>query len=188
MTATDRTGSTPLVVIDVQQGMDDPGLPERNNPEAEENVARLLDTWRERGWPVIHVRHDSTENDSPLRPGEPGNAIKPEAEPLESEPVIPKTVNSAFIGTDLEARLRALSAGRVVFCGLTTNHCVSTTTRMAENLGFDPVVVADATAAFDAVDQEGETVPAETVHRVALASLAGEFASLRTTDELLSGA
>ena len=175
-----------LIVIDVQKAFDDPRMGARNNPQAEANIARLLAAWRESGRPVIHVRHDSVEPQSMLRPGQPGNAIKTEAKPLESEPVIGKHVNSAFIGTDLEQRLRKAGQDTVVCVGLTTDHCVSTTARMAGNLGFKTVVVADATAAFDRKSFDGATIPAQEIYRGALASLHGEFAEVVATEDVLA--
>jgi isochorismate hydrolase len=108
-----------LLVIDVQQGFDDPVWGERNNPNAERRVAQLLDAWRASDRPVVHLRHDSTEHDSPLRPDRPGNAFKPEVEPKEGEAVLGKEVNSGFVGTDLEARLHGVGAERVTLVGLT---------------------------------------------------------------------
>lgn len=174
-----------LILIDVQQGFDAPGWGARNNPQAEDNIARLLVAWRASGRPVIHVRHDSQLPNSPLRPGQPGNAFKPVAEPQSGEAVIAKTVNSAFIGTGLEHRLRVAGIAQVVIAGLTTPHCVSTTARMAGNLGFDACVVSDATAAFALTGHDGTPVDAETVHAVALAELHGEFAAVVDTETVL---
>lgn len=176
-----------LLIVDVQEGFDDPRWGWRNNPDVEENIARLLDVWRRSRRPIIHVQHLSREADSPLRPGQLGCAIKGAVRPLPGEPVLNKSVNSAFIGTDVELRLRARDAPALVVAGLTTDHCVSTTARMAGNLGFATVVVADATATFDRTGPDGRRYDAETVHDVALASLHGEFATVVMTEDLLAG-
>jgi nicotinamidase-related amidase len=182
---TSVTDKTALLIIDVQDGLDDPLWGRRNNPDAESNMARLLAAWRARKRPIYHVQHMSTNPKSPLRPDQPGNAIKRIVAPQGDEPVIQKTVNSAFIGTNLEDRLRAADIQSVVIVGLTTNHCVETTARMAGNLGFTTFVVDDATATFDRSGYNGAHYPAETVHAISLASLHEEFATIVTTDQLI---
>lgn len=179
------TKDTALIIIDVQQAFDDPSWGKRNNPDAEENAGRLLDAWREVGLPVIHVRHTSKHPGSLLAPGAPGNEIKPRVRPRDGEPVIEKNVNSAFIGTNLQQLLDEQGIRSLVATGLTTNHCVSTTVRMAGNFGYDTVVVSDACATFDTTTPEGKTIPAEVMHEVGLAELRGEFAAVVTTEELL---
>ena len=175
-----------LLVIDVQKGLDDPGQGARNNPDAERRIAELLAAWRAAGKPVIHVQHMSTEPQSKLRPGLPGNAIKEEALPIAGEPLFQKNVNSAFIGTDLESYLRAKGIQSLVVVGLTTAHCISTSVRMAANLGFDVTVVADATATHARRAVDGTTYSPELIHNVELAALKDEFATIRNTRELLA--
>lgn len=177
--------ATALLVIDVQEGFRDPRWGERNNPQAEANIARLLAAWRAAGMPVIHIQHDSTAPDGAFRPGSAGHRPKPEAMPIEGESVHHKTVNSAFIGTRLEEELRSRHIGALVICGLTTNHCVSTTTRMAGNLGFETYLVSDACATFARATLEGRLRPAEEVHAAALSDLQDEFATVVDTSAVL---
>lgn len=179
--------SAALVVIDVQQAFLDPRWGERNNPQAESNIARLLAAWRSSGRPIRHVVHDSVEPNSLLRPDSPGNAIQPIAAPKAGEPVYRKHVNSGFIGTKLESDLHRDEIDTLVIVGLTTNHCVSTTARMAGNLGFHTFVVSDATASFARPTLDGTLRPAEAVHSAALSDLHGEFATVVDTAEVLRG-
>ena len=176
-----------LVVIDVQKGFDDPKWGKRNNPQAEANIARLLEVWRDFGRPVIHIQHCSKEQGSPFRADSPGNAFKEIAKPVQGELVIQKSVNSAFIGTDLESHLRSQHITGLAIVGLTTDHCVSTTARMAGNLGFTTFVVSDATATFDRSGPNGKKHKAADVHEVSLASLHQEFATVVDTQNLISG-
>ena len=178
-----------LLVIDVQKGMDVYAERfNRNNPALEQNIARLQAAWRESGRPVIHVQHLSREPKSPLRPGQPGVDIKDEVRPIAGEPVVQKSVNSAFIGTSLEADLRRRGLTTLVVVGLQTNMCVSTTARMAGNLGFTTYVISDATATFDNTGPNGKRYPSELLHDVALADLHGEFATVIDTKTALERA
>ena len=175
-----------LLLIDIQKGFDDHYFwGERNNPEFEANVAKLLSNFRAAGKPVIHIQHNSLEPNSPLRPGQTGNDFKPEAQPLAGETIIGKTVNSAFIGTPLEQYLHQQGINELVIAGLTTDHCVSTTTRMAGNLGFKVTLLEDATATFARRSLTGGWVIADEVHRINLASLNGEFCSVVKTADAL---
>jgi nicotinamidase-related amidase len=175
-----------LIVVDVQIGFDDPKWGARNNLRAEACVAMLLDVWRTVQAPVIHVHHRSTSLTGCFRPETRGIEPKPEATPRRGERVFEKRVNSAFIGTNLEAYLRSSGVGTVVVAGLTTNHCVSTTVRMAGNLGFETYVVADATATFDRTGADGRMRPADEVHNAALGDLQGEFAEVVDTETIIA--
>jgi nicotinamidase-related amidase len=179
---------TALILIDIQKGFDDLAYwgGHRNNPEAEQNAAIILNAWRKKQLPVFHVKHNSTTKQSRLAPGQPGNEIKEIVKPLDGEPVIGKNVNSAFIGTDLKERLDKKKISSVVIVGLTTDHCVSTTTRMAGNLGYQTFVVSDATATFDKISSTGKKFSAEQIHEISLVSLHEEFATVLTTKELLA--
>lgn len=176
-----------LLVVDVQQAFDDRAWGARNNPQAETNIARLLAAWRAADAPIIHVRHVNLDASGRFSAGAVGFAPKPEAEEWPGEALVTKTVNSAFIGTDLREMLLD-RGGSVVCVGITTDHCVSTTVRMAANYGFATTVVSDATATFERVGPDGRSWTAEEMHASALASLNDEFATVLTTDEVLSTA
>jgi len=176
-----------LVLIDWQKAFRDISYwGERNNPDAEHNAARLLAHWREIGQPVVHVKHDSTEPASPLRPDQPGNEFEDFAVPIGDEPLHVKNVNSAFIGTSLERHLRDAGIQDLVFSGVTTDHCVNTSVRMAANLGFSVTLVADACYTFGRTTPGGLELTAEVVHETHLASLMGEFAQVENTDEIIA--
>lgn len=174
-----------LLVIDVQQGFLDASWGPRNNPAAEGNIARLLAAWRTDGRPVRHVYHSSRSPAGTFFRGTPGYEPQPEVAPTFGEPVHVKGVNSAFIGTSLEKELRDADVDTLIVVGLTTNHCVSTTVRMAGNLGFSVFVIEDATATFDRIGLDGKMRPAAEVHAAALSDLSEEFASVVSTDEIL---
>src|SRR5439155_20628636 len=175
-----------LLVVDVQKGMDVYAEQyNRNNPDLERNIARLQAAWRKTGRPIIHIQHLSTEPKSPLRPGQPGVEIKDEVRPLPGEPVVQKSVSSAFIGTTLEADLRRRGLTTLVLVGMQTNMCVSTTARMAGNLGFNTYVVSDATATFANTGPDGNRYATELLPDVALADLHGEFATVVDTATIL---
>ena len=177
--------STALIVVDVQVGFDDPAWGRRNNPSCEENIAALIGKWRIEGAPIVFVRHDSVLPESPLRPGQPGNQIRPE---ITGEPdlLVTKNVNSAFLGDpDLDAWLRGRGITGVAIVGVQTNYCCETTARMAGNLGYETLFVLDATHTFDMPAFGGGTITAEELTRVTASNLHGEFAEVVTTAELL---
>jgi nicotinamidase-related amidase len=174
-----------LLIVDVQQGLDHPKFGVRNNPQAEQNMARLLKLWRGKKRPLIHIQHLSTEPNSPLRPELPGVSFKPEVQPLDGETIIQKSVNSAFIGTNLQAMLDEQGIDTLVIVGLTTDHCISTTARMAGNLGYKTFVVSDATATFPRIGYNGRNFSAEDIHDITLTSLHKEFAEVVSTEQVL---
>lgn len=175
-----------LLVVDLQLGFEDPSYGERNNPSCEQNVARLIAAWRERHQPVVFVRHESRNADSPLAPGTPGHQFKPQ---LTGEPdlLVTKHVHSAFYGQpDLDHWLQDHGVEAVAICGITTDHCCETTARMASDLGYATAFVLDATHTFDRMTPAGELVTADEVARATAASLHREFAAVLATDEILA--
>jgi nicotinamidase-related amidase len=175
-----------LLVIDVQQGFRHSGYWGNNaNPRALSNIEALVSHWRERNLPVVVIKHNSKNPDSPLFPGNPGNQLE-EFLDGPKDTIIQKSVNSAFYGTpDLHLWLSKRSFRNLVICGITTNFCCETTARMAGNLGYNTSFVIDATDAFDQIDLAGERVPAADVMRMSAANLNGEFAKVISTKEAL---
>jgi nicotinamidase-related amidase len=173
-----------LLPVDMQQAFDAPSWPRRWNRDVDANGLALLQAWRSAGRPIIHVRHDSVQPGSSLSRGAPGNAFRPGFDPVGDEPVVSKGVNSAFIGTDLDLRLKRLGASHVVVFGISTDMCVSTTIRTGANFGWDMMLVPDACDCFDLPDGNGGTLTAEEVHRAHVATLAFEFCKVASTAEL----
>jgi nicotinamidase-related amidase len=179
------TTPTALIIIDMQKGMRSPSLPPRNNPNAEDNIARLHSAWRAAGQPVVSVRHISRSPSSVFAPGQEGVEFQERFMPLAHEHVLEKNVPDAFINTGLERWLHARGIRRLVIAGVSTNNSVEATARTAGNLGFETVVAADACFCFEKRDFGGTLRSAEEVHLMALANLHGEYAEVRMTSEVL---
>jgi len=179
-----KTDRPALLLIDIQKGFDDINYwgGQRNNLNAEKNAGELLNIWRANKLPIFHIKHCSSNPASLLHETKEGNEFMGIVMPIEGETIIKKNVNSAFIGTNLKEQLDNASISKLVIVGLTTDHCVSTSTRMAGNLGYDTFLVSDATATFNKKGLEGQNYPAELIHETALASLNEEFATVVTTD------
>lgn len=179
-------GGAVLLLVDFQVAFDGPTWPRRWNSNVDANAIAILAACRKARVPVIHVRHDSVEDHSTLRPGQPGNAFRPGLGPIGDEAVVSKSVNCAFIGTDLDLRLRRMCAETLLVCGISTDMCVSTTVRVGANLGWNMVVIGDACDCFDLPNPAGGIIDAETVHQTHLATLAFEFSKVVQTAELVA--
>ncbi|WP_298610357.1 cysteine hydrolase family protein [uncultured Thiothrix sp.] len=174
-----------LMVIDMQQCMSKAAISERNNPEAENQIQSLLAAWRQRQWPIIHLRHISREATSVFRPGQAGAAFQAEFEPLSQEQVFEKNRPDAFSNTGIERWLHVRELRHLAIVGVSTNNSVEASARSAGNLGFITYVVADACFTFPKVDYQGILRSADEVHAMSLANLAGEYAEIITTSDLL---
>ncbi|WP_426485802.1 cysteine hydrolase family protein [Flavobacterium sp. 2] len=173
-----------LILIDIQKGFHDIAYwgGDRNNIDAEQKASELLEIWRSKKLPIFHVQHCSSNPNSILNETNSGNEFQDVVKPLESETIIKKNVNSAFIGTNLKELLDDAKITNLVIVGLTTDHCVSTTTRMAGNFGYSVHLISDATATFNKKGINGEAFSSEIIHQTALASLNEEFAQVVTSD------
>ena len=181
-----REKNPALILVDVQKAFlnEEYWGGNRNNKDAEIVCGKILNKWRELDLPIFHIRHSSTNPNSKLNKQNDGFNFNENVIPLENEPIITKEVNSAFIGTDLKELLDEQTITTLVIVGITTNHCVSTTTRMAGNFGFETYVISDATAAFDRIGINGEKYDAKTIHLTSLANLNEEFATVIDYEKL----
>ena len=175
-----------LLIIDMQQGMNQPKLGRRNNPDAEVQIQRLLTAWRQSDRPVVHIRHMSRSPDSVFWPGQPGCEFQPALQPLAHEHVVEKNVPDAFVASGLERWLHARGIRQLVIVGVITNNSVEATARSGGNLGFAVTVVSDACYTFDQTDLSGRLWPAEDVHALSLSNLAMDYARVVETDEILA--
>lgn len=176
------SGAPALVLIDLQKAIDDPSWGVRNHPHAEARGRRMLSLWRHLGWPLFHVRHDSREPQSTYRPGQPLHDFKDQTVPLAGETVLGKTTCNAFASTDLAERLRACGSSRVFVCGVITNNSVESTVRAGGDLGFSMYLVEDACFTFG----KGRWT-AQDVHEMSLSNLDGEYATITTSAQVVSG-
>lgn len=177
-----------LILVDVQKAFlekDYPGI-NRNNHDAEFICGNILSKWRELKLPIIHVRHSSTNPDSKLHKSKPGFEFNDYVKPLDNEVVITKKVNSAFIGTKLDNILYNMNIKTLVFVGMTTNHCISSTVRMSGNLGFETYLISDSTACYDTMGMDGKMIDCNIIYESSIANLSKEFATIINSNKLFS--
>ncbi len=164
-----------LLMIDLQNTYREGVMQLEGVEPAIREAAALLERARAAGIPVIHVRHDAGPG-SPYDVTAPIGQISDEVAPRDGEAVVTKAYPSAFVGTDLEAQLKAAGVEDVIVAGFMTHMCVNSTARSAFSLGFRPTVVASATATRALPGPDGGTVPAAAVQAASLAALADLFA------------
>lgn len=176
-----------LIVIDAQQGFDDPWWGRRDNPDCDSNIAALVEHWSVQGRPLVYVQHASRTPDSPLHPASAGHQLKSYLDRHTPDLLVTKSVNSSFHGhPDLNLWLRSQSVSSIAVCGITTNHCCETTARIGGNLGYDVLFAVDATHTFDRQTPDGEWIAAEDLVRVTATNLHGEFASVVLSRQLFA--
>jgi nicotinamidase-related amidase len=177
-----------LIVIDVQQTFDDHGYwGERDNPDAEGNMHRLVEQWQDRELPLVMVTHTSTRPESTFHPDRTSSQLKPFLENIKPTLAVTKTVNSSFLGSpDLAVWLTANGIEQVVLCGIQTNMCVETTARMSGNLGFSTVMALDACHTFDLQGPDGAVIKAAELSKSTATNLfGGDFAEVVTTQKIM---
>jgi len=176
-----------LLIIDIQRDYFPGGAYPLVEPEAAAEAARrVLDSFRDAGDPVIHMKHvwDAPDADF-MRPGTEGIEIHPTVAPADGELVLEKASPNSFVETPLEEELRECDPDQLVVAGMMSSMCVDATVRAAADLGFSATVVHDACAAPD-LEFNGVSVPGATAHAAFMAALADGYAEVRSAAELIA--
>lgn len=181
------TNLTALVLIDIQNFYFEGGtLPLVDPLPASLQAKRLLERFRTRGWPVVHVQHLPRTQSMPTPDaGDAQYQIHPNVRPAPGERVIGKHHANAFRDTDLLATLRQLGVKRLLIAGMQTHMCVEAATRAAADFGLAVIVAQDACATRK-LQFQGVDVPAKEVQAAALAAMNGTYARVLSTDAVLS--
>ena len=181
---------TALLVIDVQMAFveEDSQGASRSCLNAENNIASLLNAFRNNGDTVIHIHHHGLDPEDPFHCDASGAAVQAFAAPVEGEEVVIKHVSSGFEGTSLEQTLRDAGIERLIICGATANHCAESTARSAGNRGFETFYISDAVWAYGATGPDNVEHSPEQIHSITLSNLNGEFATVLNTEQILQHA
>lgn len=174
---------TALLVIDIQDSfkISPARWASRNNPKFEENVTNLIAKFREADAPIVFVLHN--DSDPGFRPGDPEVRLMSFLDKRDSDPLITKNTRNAFTSTDLQQRLDAMGVRRVAICGISTEQCCETTTRVAADLGYEVDFVTEATATFPIGSLSTDAIVERTE-----AVLRGRFARIVTVEDVELGA
>ncbi|KAH7370912.1 Isochorismatase-like protein [Rhexocercosporidium sp. MPI-PUGE-AT-0058] len=184
-----KTSEPPiLLLIDIQHGLVEgpASWGPRSTPKFTENVAHLLQVWRSKSWPILHVHHDSTEPDNPISSKFPETyAPHSSAAPEEGERTFIKNVGSPFVATELPDAIESYGDRRIIVVGMDGSECINSTTRHGADLGYRIVVVADACASYGMADWiTGQQRDAEETHRAAMGMLKS-YAHVTSTENLM---
>jgi nicotinamidase-related amidase len=175
-----------LLIIDIQNDYFEGGAnPLTGSLEASLNVQRLLEYYREKSLPVIHIRHLSVRAGSTFFiPDTKGVEIHQNVLPQAGEKVVIKNYPNSFRETDLLEYLQSENISGLVICGMMTQMCVDATVRAAKDFGFSCTLISDACATKD-LEIRGETVAAKEVQNSFLAALSYFYATVLTAQEYL---
>ncbi|HXU94554.1 MAG TPA: cysteine hydrolase family protein [Gallionella sp.] len=169
-----KLSDSTFIIIDAQREYLDCALPAVGMDAAIAETAQLLARARQSGMPVIHVVHRG--RGAMFNPASPGFEIVALLRPEIGEPVIEKTLENSFAGSQLAETIQRTGRKSLIFAGFMTHNCLSTTARAARDLGYGITVVARATATRDLPDGKGGVIPAAVVQNINLASLADRTA------------
>lgn len=178
--------TTALLLLEIQNDYFPNGrIPLEKSLEATTRTQAILQAFRDKKLPVIHVQHISTLPDaSYLLPCTRGAEFYSSVQPAKGEAVVKKHYANSFKDTTLLAQLNKHKVKHLVICGMMTQQAVDATVRAASDLGFTCSIIHDACAAKQ-LEFNQTAIPALNVHHAFLAALQAGYATLFSTDEFL---
>ncbi|MCD8418865.1 cysteine hydrolase family protein [Tenacibaculum finnmarkense] len=181
------TMKTALILIDIQNDYFKGGKMELSEPEkAGEKAQLILQNFRDKKMPVIHIEHLSTRTNSTFFiPNTFGVKIHESVKPNKNEKVITKNYPNSFRETDLLEYLNKIGVEKLVICGMMTHMCVDATTRAAKDFGFECTVISDACATKN-LEINNETVKAKEVQKAFLGALNYYYSTILTSEKFLT--
>ena len=148
--------------------------------------AKLLAAFRDKGLPVVHVRHEFPTDDAPFfLPGSEGAQIHSSVAPQAGEPVVLKQQINSFRDTELKQLLDEQGIEHLVIVGAMSHMCIDAGARAAADFGYEVSVAHDACATLD-LSFDGKTVAAADVHHAYMSALSFGYGRVACTDELLA--
>ncbi|MEN5094166.1 cysteine hydrolase family protein [Pseudomonas protegens] len=176
-----------LIVIDIQNDYFAHGKwPLVGVDAAADNAARLIQAFRQKAQPVVHIRHEFTSDSAPFfTPGSEGAHLHPKVLNRADEPVVLKHFVNSFRETELQAILQQQGINELVIVGNMSHMCVEGTARAAADLGYPVQVIHDACATLD-LEFNGQRVPAAQVQSTVMSALAFAYANVLSTEEFLA--
>ena len=164
--------NTALILIDIQNDYFEGGaLTLAGAYQAAMNAGTLLEIFRTRELPIIHIQHETLKPEIGfMLPNTRGQEIHPSVSPNDGEACLKKHYPNAFWNTVLEEKLKELNIAHVTIGGMMTHMCVSTTARSAMERGFQVTVIQDA-CATRSLTLDGVEIPSDIVHQTSLAEL-----------------
>ena len=175
-----------LILIDLQNDYFVGGNMELvHMKQAAENAQQLLEKFRSKNLPIIHIQHISVRPGATFfLPNTKGVDINEMVSPIKGEDLVNKNYPNSFRETELLGKLKKTEKDTVVICGAMSHMCVDSTTRAAFDYGFNCVVAEDACATRDLVFKD-KTIRASEVHASFMAALSVPYAQVLTTNEIL---
>ncbi len=170
-----RLSESALVIVDAQNTYRSGVMQLSGVEPALDECAGLLARARALKIPVVHIQHDAGPG-SPYDPNAESGAIADKVAPVAGEAVVLKRYPNSFVGTELDAQLKAAGVKNLVVVGFMTHMCINSTARGAFNLGYAVTVPAAATATRPLAAPDGSMVEAAALQAAALAALADLFA------------